>query len=188
MDALEAIRARRSIRKFKDQPVPRDVLERILAATVQAPSGKNNQPWRFIVVEGTAKRAEMMGVMRAGVERARQAGAPLGSCEMTADVMEQAPVTVFVFNGQSVNYEEHDSGVVDVQSIGGAVQTMLLAATALGVGSLWICDVFYAYDELRAWLGREDQMVCAVSLGYADEAPGARPRTAWQELTTWVED
>ena len=186
MDALDAIYARRSIRKFKDRPVPRDVLERILEATVQAPSGKNKQPWRFIVVERPQDRAEMMRVMRTGIEKAREAGWPLGSCEHTAAVMDQAPVTVFVFNGPSVDYGEHESGIVDVQSIGGAVQTMLLAAIAEGLGSLWICDVFYATDELSEWLGREDQMVCAVSLGYADEAPGARPRIPWQELTTWM--
>ncbi|MCK4374337.1 MAG: nitroreductase family protein, partial [Candidatus Brocadiae bacterium] len=73
-------------------------------------------------------------------------------------------------------------------SIGGAIQTMLLAAQEVGLGTLWICDVFYAYEELRAWLGRGDQMVAAVSLGYADEAPGPRPRRPWQEVTEWLGD
>jgi nitroreductase len=185
LDTLEAIAARRSIRTFRPDPVPRELIGKLLEATCLAPSGKNRQPWRFVVVQGE-KRSEMLTVMRGGIEKAREAGVPLGSSEGTAAAMEQAPVTVFVLNGESVNYEEDDWGTVDVQSIGGAVQTMLLAATELGLGTLWICDVFYAYDELRAWLGREDQMVCAVSIGYANEDPGPRPRRPWHELTEWL--
>lgn len=189
MNAIEAIYARRSIRKFKAQPVPRELIERILDATVQAPSGKNRQPWRFVVVEGEQERAEMVSVMRQGIQKARRAGVPLGSSEHTASIMEQAPLTIFVFNSQHTDETEDSPGVVvDVQSIGGAIQTMLLAALELGLGTLWICDVFYAYDELREWLGREDQMVAAVSIGYPDESPGPRPRRPWQEVTTWLTD
>jgi len=185
MKTLEAIASRRSIRKFRDRPVPRELVERVLEATVQAPSGKNRQPWRFAVVEGE-KCKEMVGVLREGIRKVKERGEDPGSSEWTATAMEQAPVTVFVFNGEAVGEEPHDGwNVVDVQSIGGAIQTMLLAAEELGVGSLWICDVFYAYNELREWLGRKEQMVAAVSLGYADEAPEARPRRPWQEVTTW---
>lgn len=113
---------------------------------------------------------------------------PLGSSENTARAMEQAPVTIFVFNGESVHYAVTDWGVPDLQSLGAAVQNMCLAATDLGLGSLWICDVFYADRELREWLGREDKMVCAVSLGYPAEQPEARPRRPWQEVTTWLDE
>jgi nitroreductase len=189
VNTLEAIYGRRSIRRFQDRPVSRELIERLLDATVQAPSGKNRQPWRFIVVEGPERRAEMVRVLRTGIEQARRAGADLGSSEHTARVMEQAPVTVFVFNGERDDEgDDEPMDVVNVQSIGGAIQTLLLAGHDLGLGTLWICDVFYAYEELREWLGRTDQMVAAVSLGYADEAPDARPRIPYQDLTTWLTD
>jgi len=188
MDALEAIEARRSIRKFEDKPVPRELVEQVLEAAVRAPSGKNRQPWRFIVVEGDEARAEMMRRMRESIEGAREAGVPLGSSENTARVMGQAPSTIFVFNGESVHYKVTDWTVPDLQSIGAAVQNMCLAATDHGLGSLWICDVFYADRELREWFGREDKMVCAVSLGYPAEKPAARPRRPWQEVTTWLDE
>jgi nitroreductase len=57
----------------------------------------------------------------------------------------------------------------------------------LGLGTLWICYVFYAYDELRQWLGREDQMIAAVAIGYPDEAPDPRPRRPLEELVTWLD-
>lgn len=74
-----------------------------------------------------------------------------------------------------------------LQSTGAAIQTMLLAAQDLGLGSLWICDVLYASTEILAWLGHpRDTLVAAVSLGYADEEPPARPRRPWQEVTEWL--
>lgn len=55
MDISQAISQRRSIRRFEDKPVPRELIEKILYAATLAPSGKNAQPWRFIVLEGKKK-------------------------------------------------------------------------------------------------------------------------------------
>jgi nitroreductase len=191
MNTLEAIAARRSIRKFKADPIPDDALQAILTAATQAPSGKNRQPWRFIVVQGE-KCAEMVRVMREGINKAKARGEDIGSSEWTAKVMEQAPVTVFVFNPhgthpwltRSIGQAWWD--VVNIQSIGAAIQNMLLAAQDLGLGSLWICDVFEAYEELRTWLGQEGQMIAAVSLGYPDESPAARKRKSVSEVAKWM--
>ncbi len=105
--------------------------------------------------------------------------------------MARAPVTIFVFDGQvSVDGDGHASigdlmDIVDIQSIGAAIQNMLLAALDRGLGTLWICDVFYAQEELCEWLGERHLLVAAVSLGYPDEAPGPRPRKSVDEVTTW---
>jgi nitroreductase len=191
LNTLEAISERRSIRKYQDKPLPDEVVRQILEAAVLAPSGKNSQPWRFYVVRED-KRAEMVRVMREGMAHAQEAGVPLGSAEWTARIMESTPVTVFIFNGNApVDVRAEDlgallGGVVAVQAIGAAIQNMLLAAVELGVGSLWICDVLYACDELTAWLGETHQMIAAVSFGYPDESPGPRPRKTVDEVTTWV--
>ena len=66
MNTLDTIAARRSIRRFKPDPVPDEALQAILTAGTQAPSGKNQQPWKFIVVQGE-KRVEMVRVMRGGI-------------------------------------------------------------------------------------------------------------------------
>lgn len=186
MNALQAIAQRRSIRRFKDTPIPDEVMEKILTAAIQAPSGKNAQPWRFVVIQED-ERAEMVRIMRDAIERVRAQDGDIGSSAWTANIMEQAPVTVFVFNANAENTpgREWTSNVVDVQSIGAAIQNMLLAAWELGIGSLWICDVFYAYAELCEWLGETREMIAAVSLGYADESPAARPRKPIDEVTRW---
>ena len=84
---------------------------------------------------------------------------------------------------------DHHEGwhFVMLQSIGGAIQTMLLAATDLGIDSLWICDVLYCLDEVHRWVGHTDEtLVAAVTLGYANESPDARPRRPLQEVTEWL--
>jgi nitroreductase len=187
MNTLDAIAARRSIRKFKDTPIPEEILQTILSAGIQAPSACNRQPWRFVIVQGE-KRAEMIRIMRVGIARDKAQGEDIGSCEGSAQVMEEAPVTVFIFNPDGVRpWRRHTvhqkfMDVLDIQSIGAAIQNMLLAAQDLGLGSLWICDVFIAYEELCKWLGEKGELIAAVSFGYADESPAARPRKPMSEV------
>jgi nitroreductase len=191
MNAIEAIAARRSIRRFTDAPLEEEKLRAILQAAAQAPSGKNRQPWRFIVVRDE-KRAEMTRIMRAGIAGAKSRGDDIGSSEGSLRVMEQAPVTVFIFNPDGLapwvahSTEQMFNDVVDIQSVGAAIQNMLLAAQESGLGSLWMCDVFYAYKELCAWLGQSGEMIAAVALGYADESPAPRPRKPIGEVVRWV--
>jgi nitroreductase len=191
MQTLEAIAQRRSIRKFKDTPVTDEQIRALLHAATLAPSGKNRQPWRFVVVRGE-KRAEMIQVMRAGMEAAKAQGRDLGSSPWTVQIMEKAPVTIFVFNDDLESADQPYSiydligNSVEVQSIGAAIQNLLLAAHDMGLGTLWICDVFYAYQELCAWIGETHQLVAAVAVGYPDEEPNARPRKGVDEVTRWM--
>jgi nitroreductase len=191
MNTLEAIEQRRSIRKFKDTPLSDDQIKTILQAAIQAPSGKNRQPWRFIVVKED-KRPEMIRLMREGIANIKARGEEVGSAEWTTNVMEQTPVTVFIFNPEGLHpwmmrpIDQMFWDVVNIQSIGAAIQNMLLAAQDLGLGSLWICDVFSAYEELSHWLGEESQMIAAVSFGYPNEQPDARPRKSIDEVTRWM--
>ena len=190
MNTREAIAARRSIRRFKADPIPNDALQAILTAGTQAPSAKNRQPWQFVVVQGE-KRTEMVRAMREGIAKLKVGGMDIGSAEGTAAVMEEAPVTVFVYNPHGTHPwlarsdEQVWLDVVNIQSIGAAIQNMLLAALDLGIGSLWIGDVFYAYGELGTWLGEESQMIAAVALGYPAESPDARPRQSVEKVTRW---
>ena len=190
MSTIEAIKSRRSIRRFADKPVPKEMIEQILEVTTQAPSGKNSQPWRFVVVEGEKKK-ELTEIMDKSVRYLKGSGQNTGSCEWTIKCMEQAPATILIFNSNSNPASKHEDmekymWLVDVQSIGGAIQTMLLAAEDLGLGTLWICDVFYADEQICSWLDRKDELIGAVSIGYADESPAARSRKSWRELSEWL--
>lgn len=176
---------------FKSDPIPKEKLRAILNAGTLAPSGKNRQLWKFVVVQGD-KCIQMVRLMRQGIAKMKAQGMDTGSSEWTAQIMEQAPVTVFVFNPHGLHpWQEHGidqnfDDLVNIQSVGVAIQNMLLVAQELGLGSLWICDVFYAEEELLPWLGEDCQMVAAVSLGYPAESPAARPRKPVDEVTRWL--
>lgn len=191
MELTQAIYSRRSIRKFKDDPIPQESIEKIITAGTHAPSGKNKQPWKFYIVQGE-KRREMVTEMQKGMNRLQKMAIKTGSASHTLKVMAQAPVTIFVFNPTSKHPLLHRdtleiySDILDIQSIGAAIQNMLLAAVDLGLGSLWICDIFFGYEELCGWLGEKGQMIAAVSFGYPDQSPAARPRKPVSAVTEYL--
>lgn len=62
---------------------------------------------------------------------------------------------------------------------------MSLTATEMGLGSLWICDIFFAYDELSTWLNTDGELIAAMTIGYADEAPATRSRKDLKRIIEW---
>ncbi|MDO4266399.1 MAG: nitroreductase family protein [Eubacteriales bacterium] len=195
---LKEIEERRSIRKFKQIPVDRQELLDILESGCKAPSSKNRQPWKFVVVEGDAK-AGMFTAFRNGIEReaeGTEALLPLSREHLagagyTLSIMEQAPVTVFIFQTLGTDIfaertkEEIVAEICNLQSVSAAIQNMTLEAAHKGLGSLWICDIFFAYQELCDWLQTEGELIAALSIGYPDEMPPARPRRAVEAVTVW---
>jgi nitroreductase len=102
--------------------------------------------------------------------------------------MEQAPVILLVFNGESKKYNSKDpilARVVDVQSIGACIQNLALAATSIGIGTLWICDILYAHDDIRQFADCDHELVAAVALGYPNEIPGPKSRKPLEANVTW---
>jgi len=192
MKTLEAIRARRSIRKFKPDPIAREAVQQLLDAAVMAPSAKNSQTWRFTVVTAS-KREDMLSALQKGIANREAEGLDIGSAKWSLGCIQQAPVTVFVHNADGIHpwkeRKEHESwwDVATVQSVGAAIQNMLLAATELGLGSLWIADVWEAYPEINAWLETDHQLVSAVSFGYPDVSPQAPPRKPMEEIVRWLD-
>ena len=170
---LEAIYKRRSIRHFLQKPIPQEDLNQILEAGMWAPSAKNRQPWKFIVVKGESKKTAL-ALMEKGIERSEKgegvlAGAPelFTNARFTLQCMKQAPVLVFIVNPQGRPLTDNWTAaekiheLSDVQAIGAAAENMALQATSMGIGSLWIGNIFFAYDELHDWLG-EGEMVMAM--------------------------
>ena len=176
---MEAISNRRSIRKYLDKPVPKEMVEAILQAGMLAPSSKNRQPWRFIVVSGEAK-AEML----AGKEQGFAQGKETPMLPSVAPYLESANTEDGSLH-QPLTLEERVSEICNTQSIGAAIENMTLTATELGLGSLWICDTFFAYDALLRWLGGKGQLTAALAVGYAAESPVTRPRKSFSELVQW---
>jgi nitroreductase len=125
MDALEAIRKRRSIRAFTGAPIPRGDLECIVDAARLAPSGHNDQPWTFVVV---TDRGLISGL------------------QVAAEWMEKAGAIIAVVLDPAATYWKEDGSA--------AIENMLLAATALGYGTCWLEGYTVPLEErFKALLG-----------------------------------
>lgn len=197
---IEEIFTRRSVRKYIKKEVSREIVIDILNAGIAAPSAKNRQPWKFIVVEGDEKE-RMLSAMQKGIGKEskgqgilKQSSQYIKSAEHTLQIMRQAPVIIFILDTQgksiyqSLTVEDKVYERANIQSIGAAIQNMSLEAVNLGLGSLWICDIFFAYDDLNLWLNTNGEMVAVLALGYADENPPARSRNSICEVTEWRAD
>ncbi|MDR0563212.1 MAG: nitroreductase family protein [Spirochaetaceae bacterium] len=196
MNIIDAIVNRRSIRTFLEKDIDRAILEKILTAGMSAPSAKNRQPWKFIVIANERKH-DMISIIKSGLEHEKSGAGLLpnfkqyiSSAEHTVKIMEEAPVTLFVINTENVfllnqTAEEKLFEMANIQSIGASIQNILLAALEYGIGSLWICDIYFAYHELRTWLNTEQQIIAAVSLGYPNETPFPRARKRIDAIVEW---
>lgn len=185
---IKEIESRRSIRRYKDIPVKEELIEEILKAGMLAPSSKNRQPWHFIVTTGSAKE-QVLKSMEAGLKREEKQpflpeSAPyLDGARATLKIMKDAPVIIFITNPLAI--DERVSEICNAQSVGAAIENMTLAATELGLGSLWICNTFFAQEELNHWLNADGQLYAALAVGYADEAPAPRPRRKAELTVEW---
>ncbi|MBQ2580451.1 MAG: nitroreductase family protein [Ruminococcus sp.] len=191
---MNEIEKRRSIRRYKSDAVAWQTITEIVEAARLAPSAKNRQPWKFIVFTGKQKD-RLLDTMNTGIENTEKALAQTGGdasglpdAKNTLRIMRQAPVTIIVMNpGGNSPYEPADTDtrtteICDTLSIGAAVQNLLLAAQEKGLGTLWIANTLYAYDELCEFIGEKGQLACAISLGYPDEDPNPRPRKPLEDI------
>lgn len=187
------IETRRSIRNFKSMELEREKIEAILEAGLQAPSPKNRQPWRFVIISDVNEKKKLVDSMRRYISmqlKEKTDRDDIGESLVTMDIIEQAPVIVLVcYECGMVEYHEDgvaweisakDLEAVELQSIGAAVENMLLKAEELGIGSLWCADILYAYDIVSRY--SEKPVVSAVCLGYKNESPQIREKKEISEM------
>ncbi|MBY8993879.1 MAG: nitroreductase family protein [Candidatus Heimdallarchaeota archaeon] len=178
----EIIANRRSIRKFKKDPVKEEHIEAILDAGNKAPSAKNLQHWRFHVYQKEAKDKLVKFCLEEFDKISGEPGVH-PYARYSFQIMDQAPVAILVFSAQVMEHPARP----DIQSVSAAIQNMLLKAQELGLGSLWICDVLYIDKTIMTHLGTEMPLLAAVSLGYPNESPESRTRLTVDDITTWFE-
>lgn len=205
MDLFEAIRDRKSIRRFRQQPVPDADIRKILDAGRLAPSANNTQPWSFIVIKDKAVLKQMADAVREMIDRM----IPFAESEKQAQRLaayksnyytffENAPVVI------AVMMEGYDAGtdrllakmgyspedvkrlrpLPGLQSVSAAIQNMLLAVHALGYGSCWMTGPLVAQEAFEKLLGfgKEKFIAALLPVGVPDENPPSRSRKPLEEI------
>jgi nitroreductase len=150
MELLEAIRTRRAIRRFKNEPVPAELIEKLLEAARWAPSAINSQPWEFIVITNTETKAR--------ISRAFVIGA----------FLKEAPLAIAVA-------ADRFKSPMPVQDGSIAAYTIWLAAHDLGLGACWINPTFPFGIKHILGIPFNKKLVSVLAIGYPNETP-AHPR------------
>ncbi len=159
---LKEIQNRRSIRNYKKNIIDKqDVLD-ILTAGIKAPSAKNNQPWRFVIVNDEIKNK----ISNKMVE--------LYGPNKTAEVIEKVPYLILIYNKDN-EYFNH-------LSIGACIENMLLEAESIGLGTLWIGYIKKIEDYVKELVNIDYELVSALAIGIKNENPVARPRLNLEEV------
>lgn len=161
---IKALAARRSVRKYTSEPVSSSLLEGLIGVASQAPSGLNNQPWRFVPVSSKRVLAGLAG------------------CTKYAHVIEGAPAAIAVFlDNTSVYHREKD-----IQAVGAAIENMLLAAHSLGYGTCWLGEILNRSEDVERLLdvpeGCELMAVITVGRPLPDMSHGKPSRKPLEEI------
>lgn len=186
MDVLEWIKGRRSIKAFRPDPVPREVVERLLDAAVWAPNHKMTEPWRFYVLGPESKRrfAELRRRLRA--EKAPDPGAPEVRKALDRVYEDAVGTPVWIAVSCAVS-EDKVRREEDFAATAMAVQNLLLAATGLGLGTYLRTGELIEHPEMKALLGlpADHRIFGVVSVGHPAEIP-TKKRTPYTEKTVWL--
>ena len=166
-ETIETIMERRSIRKYKPETVARETLEKIMECGINAPNGQNKQSWEVRVVDNPVVMDEIKAVV---------AEAYGDKAEMAVGCFRGAPVMVFIARDLNYDFSAYDCGLL--------AENIMLSAQSLGVGSICLgSPVRFINDNpacapILERLGFSEgyEFCLCVGLGYADEAPEAKPR------------
>ncbi|MFX1293542.1 MAG: nitroreductase family protein [Promethearchaeota archaeon] len=163
MELNKKIRERLSIRKFKDKDVSDELINEILETARWAPSGLNNQPWKFIIIKDSDVKEQI----------AQQTH--------YSKIIRNAPISIAVFYDKGVGYNY----VKDVQCCGAAIQNMLLAIHNHDLGGVWLGEILNKRTKVERILAvpKDYELMAVVSLGYPDEKKKQRSRKSLSELT-----
>jgi coenzyme F420-0:L-glutamate ligase / coenzyme F420-1:gamma-L-glutamate ligase len=182
-DITDAIRKRRSIRKYSSRPVPKSLVLEVLETAGWAPSAHNAQPWRFVFLEDAKVKRELAEAMgNARKQDLAKDGLIVSETDFQASTKRFADAPVLILaclsmEGMKKFCDPQRAGFerdLAVQSLGAAIQNLFLAAHLKGLGGCWYCAPIFCKDAVRQVLKIPDEVEPAalITLGYrADEPP-----------------
>jgi len=161
MDTLTLIQSRRSIRKFKKANISAKIIEKILETGRWAPSGLNNQPWRFVVLEGSKKDT-------------------LAKYTHYGHIIESADKAILVFLDKKSSYNLEK----DLMAIGACIKNMLLYTHSLGLGACWLGEILNQRKGVQEFLKTPKNLIlqAVIALGYPSVLPKKSKRKNLKQL------
>jgi nitroreductase len=184
MDVFEVIHQRHSVKHVRPDPVARELIEKMLDAAVQAPNHYKVRPWRFVVLTGEARHR--LGEVMSASLRERHPEFPQAAFDKAHDTPLQAPVVIAV--GVDKPSESKVLEVENIAAVAAAIENLLLAAYALGLGAKWRTGEWARDDQVKKFLGFDvDQhLLSFVYVGYPEFATQPPARQSFEDRTVWM--
>lgn len=185
MDVFEAIHTRHSIKKVGQDPVARETIEKLLEAAVQAPNHYKVRPWRFVVLTGEGRNK--LGEVMAASQRERHPEFPPEAFDKCRALPLRSPVLIAV--GVDKPAEAKVLEIENICAAAAAVQNLLLAAHALGLGAKWRTGEWALDARVKQFLGFEtDQHIIGfIYIGYPEFVTEHPPRPSFEDRTVWMD-
>ena len=189
MELKETIKNRRSIRKYKNIEISKEIIEDLIDCARLAPSAKNRQPWKFVVITNKDKILEIAKLIEnkqsIRVEKyVHDKLKAVNTTVPTAEAIKQAPVLILFFRPNDKYWE-----IGDDLSMGACAENMCLKAVEYKLGTLLIRDIFYTIKEITKcvyWCDDDYILNLALIIGVANDNPPAKPRKHIDDITTWI--
>jgi nitroreductase len=185
MDVFEVIYNRHSQGKVKSDPLPRELIEKLLDAAVQAPNHYKVRPWRFVVLTGHGRNR--LGDVMSASQQERHPEFPPESFDKCRSLPLRAPVVIAV--GVDKPSEAKVLEIENICAAAAATQNLLLAAHAMGLGAKWRTSEWARDPLVKKFLGFEpDQHIIGfIYVGYPEFVPEPVSRTSFEDRTTWID-
>lgn len=169
MELSQVIKSRRSIRHFNNKKIDKSLIKDILEHGIKSPSAHNRQPWYFIVVNDQLIKEKMALILEKKTDV---------TTKLTCDVIKECSTLILVF-------ADIKDDLMDIQSVGACIQNMILRATDLEIGSLWIGYILKIEKELQDLFKCKKKLIAGVALGYTEKYPSERPRKNIEDVCEW---
>ena len=184
MDVFEAIYNRHSQGKVKQEAVPRELIEKILSAAVQAPNHYKVRPWRFVVLTGSARHR--LGNVFAASLLERYADLPPEALLKTQSLPLRAPVLIAV--GVDKPTEAKVLEIENICAAAAACENLLLAAQAEGLAAKWRTGEWARDPKVKDFLGfaPDQHLIAFLYIGYPEFVAEYEPRPSFEDRTVWM--
>ena len=185
METMEAIHSRMSAGKMRPDPVPQELIKKLLDAAVQAPNHYKVRPWRFVVITGSGRNR--LGSLMADILRQKFPDIKSEALDKERAKPLRSPVIIAV--GVDKPAEPKVLEMENICATAAACQNMLLAAHALGLGVHWRTGDAARDPQVKKFLGfLEDQYLIAfLYIGYSEVEMEPHLRLGFEDRTTWME-
>jgi len=193
------LKTRRSVRRFKPDPVPESVIQNILATAAFAPSAHNRQPWRFVVITTLSVKENLANAMAADFERdLSRDGTPPEKIQAQVNrskeriISAPAAILLCLDISEMDSYPEEKRQAAEkmmaVQSVAAAGLQLLLAAHAEGLGGVWACWPLFAQETIQRNLNLSEswEPEAMFFVGYPDGSPQTRERKLMKDISIYL--